>query len=141
MSVVFTVGVFDLFHYGHKELFRRAKECADNGAGVSKLIVAVQDGNSILKYKPEAKIVYTTQERVEMVEQCRYVDQVVLYTDVDKIVQELDFDIFVLGGDQTHAGFQKAEQYCLEHGRKIIRLPRTKGVSATVLRERLKGLE
>ncbi|MBR4126198.1 MAG: adenylyltransferase/cytidyltransferase family protein [Alphaproteobacteria bacterium] len=138
MSTVFTVGVFDLFHYGHKELFRRAKETAGPGG---KLIVAVQDGNSILKYKPEAKIVYTTQERVEMVEQCRYVDQVVLYTDVDKIVRELDFDIFVLGGDQTHAGFQRAEQYCLENGRKVFRLPRTKGVSATVLRERLKGLE
>lgn len=141
MSVVFTVGVFDLFHYGHKELFRRAKECADNGAGVSKLIVAVQDGDSILKYKPEAKIVYTTQERVEMVEQCRYVDQVVLYADVDKIVREVDFDVFILGGDQTHAGFARAERYCLEHGRKVLRLPRTKSVSASVLRERLKGLE
>lgn len=138
MSVVFTVGVFDLFHYGHKELFRRAKDFAGEEG---KLIVAVQDGDSILKYKPDAKIVYTTRERVEMVEQCRYVDQVVLYADVDKIVREIDFDTFILGGDQTHAGFQKAEQYCLEHGRKIIRLPRTKGVSATVLRERLKGLE
>lgn len=138
MSTVFTVGVFDLFHYGHKELFRRAKNFAGEGG---KLIVAVQDGDSILKYKPEAKIVYTTHERFEMVEQCRYVDQVVLYTDVDKIVQELDFDIFVLGSDQTHEGFQKAERYCSEHGRRIIRLPRTKGVSATVLRERLKGLE
>lgn len=141
MSVVFTVGVFDLFHYGHKELFRRAKECADNGAGVSKLIVAVQDGDSILKYKPDAKIVYTTRERVEMVEQCRYVDQVVLYADVDKIVREVDFDVFILGGDQTHAGFARAERYCLEHGRKVLRLPRTKSVSASVLRERLKGLE
>ena len=141
MSVVFTVGVFDLFHYGHKELFRRAKECADNGAGVSKLIVAVQDGDSILKYKPDAKIVYTTRERVEMVEQCRYVDQVVLYADVDKIVQEIDFDIFILGGDQTQAGFVRAEQYCLERGRKVLRLPRTKGVSASLLRELSKGLE
>lgn len=138
MSIVFTVGVFDLFHYGHKELFRRAKDFAGEEG---KLIVAVQDGDSILKYKPDAKIVYTTRERVEMVEQCRYVDQVVLYTDVDKIVQELDFDIFVLGGDQTHAGFVRAEQYCLGQGRKVLRLPRTKGVSATVLRERLKGLE
>lgn len=138
MSVVFTVGVFDLFHYGHKELFRRAKEYAgENG----KLIVAVQEGDSILKYKPDAKVIYTTKERMEMVEQCRYVNQVVLYADVDKIVRELDFDVFILGGDQTHTGFQRAEQYCLEHGRRIIRLPRTKGVSATVLRERLKGLE
>lgn len=141
MSVVFTVGVFDLFHYGHKELFRRAKERADDGGGVSKLIVAVQDGDSILKYKPDAKIVYTTRERVEMVEQCRYVDQVVLYADVDKIVREVDFDVFILGGDQTHAGFARAERYCLEHGRKVLRLPRTKSVSASVLRERLKGLE
>ena len=138
MSTVFTVGVFDLFHYGHKELFRRAKELAGKDG---KLIVAVQDGDSILKYKPNAKVVYTTRERMEMVEQCRFVDKAVLYADVDEIVQKLDFDVFVLGGDQLHAGFQHAEKYCLEHGRKIVRLPRTKGVSTTVLRERIKALE
>ena len=138
MSTVFTVGVFDLFHYGHKELFRRAKELAGPDG---KLIVAIQDEDSILKYKPEAIIIYTMQERVEMVKQCRYVDRVVPYTDVDKIVQELDFDIFILGEDQTYAGFQKAEQYCLEQRRKVVRLPRTQGVSATTLRERLKNLK
>ena len=134
MSTVFTVGVFDLFHYGHKELFRRAKELAGEGG---KLIVAVQDGDSVLKYKPEAALVYGTKERVEMVEQCRYVDEVVLYGDVDDIVQKIDFDVFVLGGDQTHAGFQRAEKYCVEHGRKVVRLSRTRGVSATALRKRL----
>lgn len=130
-----------MFHYGHKELFRRAKECANNGGGVSKLIVAVQDGNSILKYKPNAKIIYTTKERIEMVEQCRYVDQVVIYTDVDKIVKEFDFDIFIVGSDQIHDGFLRAEKYCLQHGRKIFRLPRTMGISTSVLRERLIKLE
>ena len=138
MSTAFTVGVFDLFHYGHKELFRRIKELAgENG----KLTVAVQDEDYIKKYKPEAKIVYSTQERIEMVEQCRYVDKVIIYKDVDEIVKQIDFDIFVLGGDQNHDGFQRAADYCRTQGRQVICLPRTKGVSASVLRDRIRDLE
>lgn len=46
------------------------------------LIVAVQDGEYILKYKPDAKIMYSTEERVEMIEALRVVDEVVVYDSV-----------------------------------------------------------
>lgn len=128
MIKVFTVGVYDYFHYGHLRLFKRAKALGDY------LMVAVQDGDYILKYKPEAKIYYTTEQRIEMIEALSVVDEVCLYFDVDKIVQEKEFDVFVVGGDQTHAGFQRAIQWCEAHGRKVICLDRTKGVSSSEIK-------
>lgn len=137
MSKVLTVGVFDLFHYGHKKLFERAKALA----GKDDLIVAVQDEKVIKKYKPQAKIIYTTAERMEMVEQCRFVDKVIIYDDVNKIVRNVNFDIFVLGPDQNHQGFQAAIQYCKENDKQVVVLPRTEGISSSTLRDRLKDLK
>ena len=81
---------------------KRAKELGDY------LIVAVQDGECILKYKPGTEMIYTTDERLYMVSAIRYVDEVVTYKDVDVDIQNIDFDVFVKGPDQCHAGFQRA---------------------------------
>ena len=129
---VFLVGVFDLLHFGHFELFRRAKALAGPGG---KLTVAVQDDDFVLKYKPTANIVVPLEKRIAMIETLRTVDRVVIYTDVDEIVKELDFDIFVVGGDQTHAGFQRAIDWCKANGREVVRLSRTPGVSSSELRK------
>lgn len=129
---VFLVGVFDLLHFGHFELFRRAKALAGPGG---RLTVAVQDDDFVLKYKPTANIVVPLAKRIAMIETLRTVDRVVIYTDVDEIVKELDFDTFVVGGDQTHAGFQRAIDWCRENGREVVRLSRTPGVSSTELRQ------
>lgn len=129
---VFLVGVFDLLHFGHFELFRRAKALAGPGG---KLTVAVQDDEFVLKYKPTANIVIPLENRISMIETLRTVDRVVIYTDVDKIVKELAFDVFVVGGDQTHAGFQRAIEWCKENGREVVRLSRTPGVSSSKLRK------
>lgn len=81
---VLTVGVYDLLHKGHVELFRRAKGLGDY------LIVAAQDSDFILKYKPNAQVMNSTEDREYMIKSIRYVDEVITYTDVDKIVQEVD---------------------------------------------------
>ena len=73
MSKILTFGVFDLFHLGHLRLFKQCKEHGDY------LIVAVQDGEYILKFKPDAKVLYSTDERVEMLQALRIVDEVVVY--------------------------------------------------------------
>lgn len=126
---VLTVGVFDLLHKGHVELFRRAKLLG------SHLIVAVQDSNYILKYKPNAKVLSSTEDRMYMVQSIRYVDEVVCYTGVDEIVKSVDFEVFVTGPDQIHQGFQKAIQWCKDNGREHIVLSRTEGVSSSGLKE------
>jgi len=128
---VLTVGVYDLLHKGHVELYRRARGLGDY------LIVAAQDGDFILKYKPEAQVMNSTEDRKYMIKSIRYVDEVITYTDVDKIVQEVDFDVFVTGPDQCHAGFQRAIRWCEEHGREHIVLGRTDGVSSSELKAKI----
>ena len=128
---VMTVGVYDLLHKGHVELYRRAKGLGDY------LIVAAQDGDFILKYKPTAQVMNSTEDRKYMIKAIRYVDEVITYTDVDKIVQEVDFDVFVTGPDQIHAGFQRAIQWCEEHGKEHIVLGRTDGISSRELKAKI----
>lgn len=128
---VLTVGVYDLLHKGHVELFRRAKGLGDY------LIVAAQDSDFILKYKPKAQVMNSTEDRKYMIKSIRYVDEVITYTDVDKIVQEVDFDVFVTGPDQCHAGFQRAIEWCESHGKEHIVLGRTDGVSSSELKAKI----
>lgn len=128
---VLTVGVYDLLHKGHVELYRRARGLGDY------LIVAAQDSDYILKYKPTAKVLNSTEDRKYMIKAIRYVDEVITYTDVDKIVQDVDFDVFVTGPDQCHPGFQRAIQWCEEHGKEHIVLARTDGVSSSELKAKI----
>ena len=128
---VLTVGVYDLLHKGHVELFRRAKGLGDY------LIVAAQDSDFILKYKPSAQVMNSTEDRKFMIKSIRYVDEVITYTDVDQIVQEIEFDVFITGPDQCHDGFQKAIRWCEEHGKEHYVLGRTEGVSSSELKERI----
>lgn len=131
MLKVLTVGVFDLFHYGHLNLFRNAKNIVgDDG----ELIVAIQEDDVVLKYKPDTKLVYPYNIRFDMVQAIRYVDKIISYRDVDEIVKTADFDIFAIGGDQNHAGFQRAVKWCEENGKKVVRLPRTQGISSSQLK-------
>ena len=128
---VLTVGVYDLLHKGHVELYRRAKGLGDY------LILAVQEGDFILKYKPTAKILNPTEDRKYMIKSIRYVDEVITYEDVDEIVKQIDFDVFVTGPDQCHEGFQRAIRWCEEHGREHIILARTDGVSSSELKAKI----
>lgn len=128
---VLTVGVYDLIHIGHVELFRRAKGLGDY------LIVAAQESDYILKYKPNAKVINSTENRKYMIKAIRYVDEVISYTDVDRIVQEIDFDVFVTGPDQCHEGFQRAIKWCEDHDREHIVLGRTDGISSSQLKAKI----
>lgn len=129
MKTILTVGVYDMLHIGHILLFKKAKELGD------RLVVAVQDESVILKYKPQAKMVYSTEERCYMVSAIKYVDEVIVYKDVDKDIQHIDFDVFAKGPDQCHEGFKNAVKWCEEHGKEVVVVPRTEGISSTMLRE------
>ena len=119
------------FHLGHLRLFERAKQCGDY------LTVAVQDGKDILKTKPDATVLYTTEQRIEIVSALRPVDEVVIYHDVDTFLPTIDFDVFVVGGDQNHAGFQRAIKWCEEHNKEVIRLERTPGICSSAIKKSL----
>ena len=126
-----TVGVFDYFHYGHLKLFERAKALGDY------LIVAVQEDEQIHKTKPDAQIMYNTEKRMEMVGALRCVDQVIPYDQVDLTIQKVDFDIFAIGEDQVHPGFQRAKQWCLDNGKQVIMLARTPNICSSNIKKEL----
>lgn len=131
MTKVLTVGVYDYFHLGHLRLFKNARKLGDY------LIVAVQDGNFILKTKPDAKVLYTTEQRKELVGALRVVDEVVTYTDIDVTIKNIDFDVFAIGEDQNHDGFQRAIKWCNEHGKMVVRMKRTPGICSSMIKESL----
>ena len=131
MTKVLTVGVYDYFHLGHLRLFKNARKLGDY------LIVAVQDGNFILKTKPDAKVLYTTEQRKEIVGALRVVDKVVTYTDIDVTIKNIDFDVFAIGEDQNHDGFQRAIKWCNEHGKRVVRMKRTPGICSSGIKRRL----
>lgn len=134
MKKVLTVGVFDLLHIGHVNLFKRARNYGDY------LVVAIQNSEIVSKYKPNAHLVYSTIERMYMVKSIRYVDDVIQYDDVDKIVKNVDFDVFVTGPDQNHTGFQEAKKWCEENGKECVVLERTEGISTSWLKEQIKQM-
>ena len=134
MKKVVTVGVFDYFHLGHLRLFENAKKLGDY------LIVAVQDGDNILKTKPNANVLYSTEQRIDLVKALRVVDEVTIYKDVDSFLPTIDFDVFAVGGDQNHEGFQRAIKWCEENGKEVIHLPRTPGICSSQIKESLQKL-
>lgn len=130
MSKILTFGVFDYFHLGHLRLFKQCKQHADY------LIVAVQDSDYILKYKPTAQIRYSTAERVEMLEALRIVDKVIVYDSVCvETLEKIDFDILALGEDHKGGRFDEVEKWCNEHNKKVVRLKRTPGICSSDIKK------
>lgn len=100
MKKILTFGVYDYFHIGHLNLFKQCKQYADY------LIVAIQDGDYILKYKPEAQILYSTEQRVEIIQALRIVDEAIVYQTVSpETLETINFDILALGEDHIGGRF------------------------------------
>lgn len=132
MKKVLTFGVFDYFHYGHLKLLERAKELGDY------LVVAVQSDNEIHKTKPEAKILYTLEQRMELISALKCVDKVISYRQVSEDIKKIDFDIFVKGGDQNHFGFIEATNWCDENGKNVVILSRTPNICSSQIKKDIK---
>lgn len=133
---ILTFGVYDYFHLGHLRLFKQAKQHADY------LIVAVQNGEYIKKCKPEAVVLYSTKDRIEILEGLRIVDKVVVYDLVsvaalEKIDSEVGFDILALGEDHVGNRFDEITNWCDEHEKKVIRLKRTPGIASSMIKKEL----
>ena len=118
MKRILTYGTYDLLHYGHIRLLKRAKELGDY------LIVALStDEFNATKGK---KAYHSDQDRMEILKAIKYVDEVILEESWDqkiKDVQEHDVDIFVMG-DDWKGQFDFLKDYC-----EVVYLPRTEGVS------------
>lgn len=126
MKRIITYGTYDLLHYGHIELLRRAKQMGDY------LIVALStDDFNNLKNK---KCYFTYEIRKKLVEAIRYVDLVIPETCWEqKItdVKEYHVDTFVMGDDWT-GKFDFLKDYC-----EVVYLPRTPEISTTQIKHDL----
>ena len=132
MRKILTFGVFDYFHLGHLRLFKQCKEYGDY------LIVAVQDGEYILKFKLDANVLYSTGERVELLSSLKIVDKVLVYDTVCvDTIKNIDFDILALGEDHKGQRFDEIEQWCIENNKKIVRLKRTPGICSSDIKKEL----
>lgn len=125
MKKVITYGTYDLLHQGHINLLRRAKELGD------WLIVGVTS-DSFDRGRGKLNVRNNVLERVEAVKATGYADQIVIEDYVgQKIddIQKYDVDIFAIGSD-WEGKFDYLNEYC-----KVVYLPRTEGISSTMLRE------
>ena len=125
MTRVITYGTYDLLHQGHINLLRRAKELGDY------LIVGVTS-DSFDRGRGKLNVRNNVLERVEAVKATGYADEVIiedyLGQKIDDI-QKYDVDIFAIGSDWL-GKFDYLNEYC-----KVVYLPRTEGISSTMLRE------
>lgn len=131
--VGYTTGVFDMFHIGHLNILKRAKEHCDY------LIVGVSTDELCENYKKKRPIV-PFEERKAIVEAIRYVDQVVPQVDRDKYhAWEIHrFDVMFVGDDWKNSPlFNELEEKFKKVGVSIEYFPYTKGTSSTILREKL----
>ena len=128
MKTILTYGTYDLLHFGHIELLRRAKEMGDY------LIVALStDEFNNLKGK---KSYYSYSERKYMLESIRYVDLVIPENNCEqksKDVERFEVDTFVMGHD-WEGEFDFLREQC-----QVIYLNRTEGISTTNIKEELYG--
>ena len=130
MKIGYTTGVFDLFHIGHLNLLKRAKENCDF------LIVGVTV-DELVAYKHK-KAVIPFEERKAIVEAIKYVDKVVPQTTMDKMAafEEHRFDVMFVGDDWKGTDkWNELEKQFKNIGVEIQYFPYTKGTSSTLLNE------
>ena len=123
-----TYGTFDLLHYGHVNLLKRAKEYGDY------LIVAISTDEFNWNSKNK-KCYFSYEQRKNLVESIRYVDLVIPEKNWEqKIsdVKEYHVDTFVIG-DDWKGKFDFLKEYC-----EVVYLPRTPEISTTQIKKELK---
>lgn len=133
MIIGYTTGVFDMFHIGHLNILKKAKENCDY------LIVGVSTDELVNKYKHKYPII-PFKERIEIVKAIRYVDEVVPQVDMDKYAawERLKFNRLFHGNDwQGSPMYNKLEEQFRKVGVEIVFFPYTEGTSSTLLGELL----
>jgi phosphoenolpyruvate phosphomutase len=129
MKNVYVDMVGDLFHFGHVELLRRAKELGQ------KLIVGVHSDETVMTYK--RKPVLNMKERITVIESCKYVDQIIPNAPLvvtQKYLAENEIDLIVHGDDLTDQDKHLMFGEVLD---KLVLINYTDGISTTLILHRL----
>lgn len=132
-KVGYTTGVFDMFHIGHLNILRRAKDMCDY------LVVGVTTDELCHVRKNKYPII-NQEERKAIVRAIRYVDKVIDQSDMDKyrVVGDLDADVVFVGSDwKGTPSWNKYEKEFAKIGCSVVYLDHTDGISSTILRDKL----
>ncbi len=131
-KVGYTTGVFDLFHIGHLNILKRAKEMCEY------LIVGVSTDELVQEYKNKTPII-PYEERCAIVEAIKYVDKVVPQENRDKIAafDEHKFDVIFVGDDWKGSKvFEEVDMHMKANGASGVQyIPYTQNVSSTILKD------
>lgn len=132
-KIGYTTGVYDMFHIGHLNILRRAKELC------GYLIVGVTTDELCYKRKHKYPIICEA-ERLEIVQAIRYVDQAIFQTNMDKVAtaQKLGADVVFVGSDWKNTPSWLAyEKELKKINCDVIYLDHTDGISSSILRKKL----
>lgn len=128
MKRVLTYGTFDLLHYGHIRLLKRAAEYGDY-----LIVAASTDEFNSLKGK---RAFHDYATRKMMLEAIRYVDLVIPENNWEQKVEDIkkyEIDVLIMGSDwENDEHFKNLSEYC-----EVVFLPRTEGISTTMIKEKL----
>ena len=136
-NVGYIAGVFDLFHVGHLNMFKRAKEQC------KYLIVGVVSDEGV-RLNKQAEPFVPFEERIEMVRSCRYVDEAVKlplnFAGTRDMFKKYHFDVQFSGSDYEHDPAWLSEKEFLEkNGATMIFFPYTQSTSSTKLKKAIEG--
>ena len=132
-KVGYTTGVYDLFHIGHLNIIRKAKEQCDY------LIVGVSTDELVESYKNKRPVI-PFEERMQIIEAIKYVDKVVPQTTMDKLSawNEYHFDALFHGDDWKGTNlYDDVEKKLKSVGCDVVYLPHTNGISSTIIANKL----
>ena len=132
MRRVITYGTFDLMHYGHINLLKRAKELGDY------LVVCLSTDEFNMNEKSK-KSYFSYEERKQLLESVRYVDLVIPENNWEQKrsdIHEYHIDVFVMGDD-----WEGKFDYLKEEGCEVVYLPRTPEISSSQIKSDLKMKE
>jgi glycerol-3-phosphate cytidylyltransferase len=132
----YTTGVYDMFHIGHLNIIKKAKELCDY------LIVGVSTDELVQAEKGKTPII-PFEERKQIIASLKYVDEVVPQCDKDKFgaFKKYHFNKMFVGSDwQGTEAWKKFEEQLNPYGVEIVYLPHTDGISSTKLTQIVKNL-
>ncbi len=131
-KVGYTSGVFDMFHIGHLNILKKAKENCEY------LVVGVTT-DELAHYKNKSAII-PFEERLAIVEAIKYVDKAVPQENMNKLeaCKKYGAEVIFVGDDWKGTDkWNKIEQDLATIGAEVVYFPYTKGTSSTILREKL----
>ncbi|MDO5760681.1 MAG: adenylyltransferase/cytidyltransferase family protein [Bacteroidota bacterium] len=132
-KIGYTQGVFDMFHIGHLNILRRAKEQCDY------LIVGVNSDKLVMSYKNKLPVV-SEEKRVEIIKNINVVDNVFLVSTLDKVELHhiFHFNTIFIGSDWKNSDrWQQTKRELEKMSVSTVFLPHTDGISSTILKRKI----